>query len=324
MPEKEFEKRLQELEADPLFRRLWDAGVIALDPYPRARFAARRAGGWELRTSKDGLSDLLNGRNGMVDLIQAMGREKFERYFLGDKDAPDEERAGVCGISCEEARSLREMVERLYIQAEFENPASDAPPPKVFSVVAVIELDNGKPVIAFFHREIWKGRYRISQERRVKIVGSLSPAESRRLDGFLRQLEFVDHRKTTLYRVLEALLEAQADFLISGDPERRRSLTQRALAAQLNIAPGVLNSVISNKSISLPSGIDAPIKSLMPSSKSLLLGHLYQLATDYPALSDEGLVREIGRLYAANLSRRSVAQYRNELGLGGSGCRAST
>ncbi len=61
--------------------------------------------------------------------------------------------------------------------------------------------------------------------------------------------------------------------------------------------------------------LEAPLKSLMPSAKSLFLRRLYDLAEKHPALSDAKLSDLLRRLYGAELSRRSVAQYRSELGI---------
>lgn len=321
MPERAFEDLVREIEQDDIFRRLLQAGVISLQPYPRARFAARRFDGWEMRACNSGLPDLIDGKGDLARLMLHVGQKRFEDCFLKDGDLSDAQRARLCGISTDEARRLRDYVDRLYVQAEFESPSEHPLPTKYYSAVGGIELEDGRPVLAFFHREIWKGRYRIDEERRAELLNSLPPRETRRVEQLMRRVEILDRRKSTLYRVLEALLEIQAEFLRTGDPDRRRSLTQRALASKLGVAPSVLNCLIGNKSIQLPWGLEAPIRTLIPSAKSLLRDRLYSLALERPNLPDENLRREINRLYAARLSRRSVAQYRQELGLGGCGQR---
>lgn len=315
-PEKDLEALVRKLEADELFSRLKNAGVISLQPYPQARFSARCFAGRELRASiGEGLPELIDGRNDWARLISKIGEDSFKECFLNDGSLSDEQCARLCGISREEARGLKEFVDRLYIQVEFEDPRAQLAPAKVFSAVAGIALENGRPVLGFFNREIWKGRYQIDADKREALLRGASHREARRLENLLRQLEFLDRRKSTLYRVLEALIEIQADYLVTGDPDQRRPLTQRELAARLEIDPSVLNRLISNKSVQLPWGLEAPIGILLPSAKLVLKNHLYQISLEHPTLSDEGLRIEISRKHGRNLSRRSIAQYRKELGL---------
>lgn len=323
MPERTLAEQVRELEADPIFARLRDAQVLSVDPYPAARFVARRHAGRELGPAAVGLGDLLDGQGRLARLIKRIGQLRFEECFLGDASHSDGTRAQICRISVAEARELREFMDRVYIQTEIEGTSLTAAPHVVFSAVAGIEISKGVPIIAFFHREIWKGRYDIDQDRLGRLNDSLPPGEREGLRRFLRRLEFVDLRKTTLYRALETILKMQADYLKSGDRMRRRAFTQRDLADQIYSSPVVIHLLISNKSVRLPWGLEAPMKSLLPSSKSLQLENLAELATRQPDLSDEGLRREMERSFGARLSRRSIAQYRKERGLGGRGLRTA-
>lgn len=88
------------------------------------------------------------------------------------------------------------------------------------------------------------------------------------------------------------------------------------------MAPSVLNRLISNKSVRLPWGLEAPLKALIPSAKTLLRDRLHDLALSHPGSSDENLRKLMERLHGARLSRRSIAQYRQDLGLGARGKRA--
>jgi hypothetical protein len=322
MPENDFEKSLHEVETDSLFGRLKGLGVVSLEPYARARFASRTGGCPGAATSSDGLPELLDKDGDLACLIEQVGQEKFERYFLGDEALTDQERSRLCGISGEDARRLRDYLDHLSAQSEFERPGDHPLPAKVYSAVAGIDVEDGRPVLGFFNREIWKGRYQIDVEKREQLLNSVSHKEARHIESFLSRIEWLDWRKSTLYRVLEFLLEAQTDFFTTRDLGRRRCLTQRAVAAKLDIGPEVLNRLISNKSFRLPWGKEAPLKILVPSSKSLLRDRLYHLAVENPEASDEALRHALKRLYGADLSRRSVAQYRKELKLGGRGRRS--
>lgn len=321
MPERAVEELVRKLEANPLFARLRSSGAITVAPYSEAHFATRRAGTRQLSASSDALSGLVDGKSRTVEIIQRVGQERFEEFFLGDDGLPDEERALRCELSLEEARELREFVDRLYIRAEFEQPSPETAEAKVFSLVAGIKMEDGRPTLAFFHREVWKGRYRIDTEKIGSLIAGATPRDRRRMETFLRRLEFLDHRKSTLHRVLTTLLETQRAFLASGDPALRHTLTQRSLARDLEVAPSVLNRLISNKSVRMPWGIEAPLRIFVPSAKTLLRDRLYEHAVANPGLSDAALAEEMARLHGAKLSRRSIAQYRKELGLGGRGRR---
>ncbi|TBR21239.1 hypothetical protein EPO15_10770 [bacterium] len=317
MPERDAEAEVREIEASRAFQLLREARVVSLQPYTRMRFAARRFQGWELRSAGQGLPEVLDGRGDLVGLMESMGQERFEEYFLRAEGLSDEERAHACGISPIEAGQLRDLVNRLYVQSEFEAGAGYEAPEKVMSAVAGIEIESGRPVLAFFHQDVWKGRYEVDSGKRAEVLARLSPSEAREAEGLLFMLDLLERRKSTLYRALEALIVAQADYFVTRDPGRRVPLTQRTLAARLGVAPNAFNMVIGNKAVQLPWGPEVPIKVLMPSTKTILLDRLYELVTERPNLSDQGLGLELGRRFGARLSRRSVAQYRSDLGIGG-------
>lgn len=321
MSEREFEARVRSIEDREGFRRLVALGVVSIQPYQSARFSARRFAGRELRGGNDGLSGVLDGRDALVKVISGIGQEAFERYFLRDEGFSDVERAQACGISAASAREIRGLVDRLYVESEFQDPSANAAPEKVYSAVAGFAIEQGKPVLAFFNREVWKGRYRVDEEKREQLLSALGAKEAAGAQRLLSELEFVERRKSTLFRVLEEVLNAQAEYLVSGDLGRRRALTQRDVAAKLNILPSVLNRLISNKSVQLPWGLEAPLKVFMPSPKAVGRDRLYEIAVASPGLSDEGLRVEMRRRHGANLSRRSIAQYRQELGLQARGLR---
>jgi hypothetical protein len=315
LPEIEFAKRVRELEADVFFRALLDAKVVSVRPYANAGFASRRFEGWGLSTASDGVP-ALDGHGDLARLIQRVGQERFEECFLREEQLTDQDRARLCDISRVEAARLREMVNSLYVQAEFETVVPAPVSAKTYSAVAGITVDGGKPGLAFFNREIWKGRYHVDEEKRRRMLETLPVPDARRVEKILQELELLDRRKTTLYRTLEALIDTQTEFFVSGDPDKRQPLTQRDLAGSLRISPSVLNRLISNKSIQLPWGLEAPLKVLLPSRKSIIRNRLHELIRDNPHLSDVELGQWVDRLHGVTLSRRSIAQYRADLGLG--------
>lgn len=321
LPEGEFETKIREIEADPLFRRLSDAGVISVQPLPRARFGARALDGRHLRVSDDGLGELLDGDGDFARLMRRVGQAKFEASFLGDAALSDAERAEACGISREESRTLREFVDQVYVRSEFSATEDRSAPSTIYSSVAGISVEDGQPILGFFNREIWKGRYQTDAARYSELKASLSARQVERMEQFMRQVELLAFRQTTLFRVLEVLIEVQKPYLVSGDPDRRSPLTQLAVAKRLAVAPSVLNQLISNKSVELPWRLEIPLKTLLPSRKKMVRDKLYELAIERPDAGDEVLREELHRLHGTMLSRPSIIQYRKELGLGSAGHR---
>jgi hypothetical protein len=322
MPESATEDEARRIEADPLFKCLSAAGVLGVSEFSAARFAARRFAGHGLRMSGGGLPELVDGNCDLVRLMQGMGQERFKKWFLGEGACSDEDRAQACEISVVEARKLREFADRAFIQGEFEGPSPA--PEKVFSTVAGIEIEGGKPVLAFFHREVWKQRYRVNKGRLAEHLAGVLKAEAGEVKDLLNRLELVEQRKTTLYRLLEEVLRVQEDYLCSGDPSRRQALTQRALAAKLGVAPSAICQLISNKSVQMPWGLEAPLAVFFPSGKDINRGRVYSLAGENQGLTDAGLARELERVHGVRLSRRSIAQYRKDLSLAGRWRRGET
>jgi len=314
MSESEFEDLLKKLEKNRFFQLLKTSGALNLAEFPKARYAARRYAGYGLKLSGGGLPELSDGGGDLVKLMQGIGQEKFEACFLRDASMTDVERAEACDISVKDAVRLRDFVNRAYIQAEFEGAAA-APAAEVFSAVAGIEIENGEPVVAFFHREIWKGRYAVDENKLSEVLKGLPVAEQDGVDKFLKRLALMDQRKTTLHRALERLISAQADYLRTGEPGRRVPLKQKELAAELGVHPSVLNRLISNKSLQMPWGTEIPMSVLLPTPKRINLERLYAISVENPEMTDNELCSELKSRHGVALSRRSIAQYRKDLSL---------
>lgn len=321
MSDEELAREARRLEDDPLFARLKHGGALSVEAFSKAYFRARRFAGRSLAARASDVGPLLDADSELVRLLKKVGPDRLRSVFLEGSGLSDEARGRRCGISAAAARRLREFLDRVYLQEEFETPAEVAPA-KVYSAVAGFEVSNGGPALAFFHREVWKGRYRFDAERLGACLESLAPESRERARRLVKRLELVDRRKTTLYRALEALAHAQKDYLESGEPSRRQPLTQRALAHALGVEPSALHRLIANKSVELPWGTEAPLTSLCPSSKRIALDRLEALAKEQPELTDEALRKALAETHRIYLSRRSIAQYRKDLGLAAHGRRS--
>ncbi len=320
MSEEEFSEIIRELEGGRAFELLKASGALTLSEFPSARYAARKYAGYGLRREAGGLPELSDGSGDLVGLIRGIGQENFERCFLKDAAMSDIRRAEECGITVKDAGRLRDFVNRAFIQAEFDAPAGP-PAAVVYSAVAGIEMKDGEPQLAFFNREIWKGHYKVDGEKLAQLLPGLGPSERARVEKLLKKLEFADKRKTTLYRALEILISVQAEYLATGEPGRRRPLSQKTLAKSLGVHPSVINRMISNKSLQMPWGLEAPMDVLLPTPKRVNLERLCTIAAEHPDMTDEKLRAELKARHGVELSRRSVAQYRQDLKLAAAGAR---
>lgn len=307
------------LESDPRFARLKACGVVTLAPFSKAAFAARRFPGWRLAEPADGAGELLDAASAESVLLRRIGERRFRECFLEGSGLTRREKARRCGVSEAEAARLEDFLTRLWVRTELSGPASAAPP-KGFSVVAGFVVEDGRPALRFFNREAWKGRWRLDERGLAAAAAALPPSEAESLRRFAARLVHTDKRKATLLKVLEALLEAQKGFLVSGDPADLVALTQRSVAAAIGSDPSVVNRLAANKAVALPWGTEAPLKALMPSAKDLAKVVVAELAAARPELSDSEMCLLLGERGVA-LSRRSVTQYRAELGLGRRGSR---
>src|SRR5581483_10007343 len=131
-PEPAFEADVLRLESDPVFELLRIAGVVTFAPFPGGRFAQRRLEGRSLCCDAPDLPDLIAGQGELVRLIQAVGQERFKRYFLDDAGLSEEAVAGLCGITIDATRRLRDFADRVAVRAELE-PEPQQSAARVFS-----------------------------------------------------------------------------------------------------------------------------------------------------------------------------------------------
>ena len=313
MSEEEFEGLLASVEGSERFNLLRKTGVLSVAGFSKARFNARNFAGYGLRMEAGGLPELVDGKYNYARLIQGIGREKFETLFLKNETLSDAERAEECGISEEDSKKIREFLNRVFIQAEFASPAAGVPPAAVYSAVAGVEIENGKPVLGFFNREVWKGRYSVNEKKLAMYISGVSEKEAAAARELIKRVGFLEQRKTTLYAALEKLIAAQADYLLTGEPAKRRPYTQRVLAKELGVHASVLNRLVSNKSVQLPWGMETPMSELLPSEKKINREKLYAIMIKHPQSTDADLARLLERVSGKKISRRSINQYRREL-----------
>lgn len=133
----------------------------------------------------------------------------------------------------------------------------------------------------------------------------------------------IEKRASTLTRIISMMVQVQKDFLMGTSPALA-PLSVQQIADHLELSPSTVSRAIQDKYISVSGHITA-LKSLLcaqigngiPVSSDMLKLYLNKLiAAEDPhhPLSDENLRATLASM-GINISRRSVADYRNEFGI---------
>lgn len=311
-PENELARRIAQLEAEPLFRRLLDARAVRVESFYRRFVGGKIAGPAERSVSAD-LPEGLSSDPKLIEAIGRIGEERFRGCFLEDGQLSDAERAKLCEITEATAAAIRALVDQMHVESEFVGVGATAPVHEAPAAIAAVEIETSRPVLAFFNREIWRGRYHVDPELVAQLIAQADRSEAVQIRRLIHDLREIDRRKTMLYQLLELALEKQARYLRSGKLEQRRPLTQREAADRLGISPSVVNRLISNRAIRMPWGRDIPLKVLLPSRKEILRDQLWEVLSEFPKLRDHQLRDEVWRRFGARVSRQTIWQYRREL-----------
>jgi len=176
-------------------------------------------------------------------------------------------------------------------------------------------------------------KLRLSREYRQMLTNKEAEGETKKyLNEKLRGAAFLirslHQRQRTIYRVTEAIFKAQRDFLDHG-VEHLRPLVLRDIASALGFHESTISRVTTNKYVYTPQGLfelkyffDNPIsrfqgEALASESVKNRIRQIIAAEDPQKPLSDQRIV-EILRGSNIDIARRTVAKYREMLGLGSS------
>lgn len=143
-----------------------------------------------------------------------------------------------------------------------------------------------------------------------------------------RLIRDIDHRRATVTRVARAIAQSQPDFFIKG-PEHLRPLGLEEIATRLEVHPSTVSRAILGKYMSTPYGIfgfryffsagyatsgGAELSAM--AVKKRLAGLIADEDASHP-FSDQKLASQLGES-GLTISRRTVAKYREALGISAS------
>jgi RNA polymerase sigma-54 factor len=147
-----------------------------------------------------------------------------------------------------------------------------------------------------------------------------------KLNSAVFLIKSIEHRKTTIYRVLEKIIELQKEFFDHGK-ERLKPMTLREIADSLEIHESTVSRAIRDKYVLTDRGT-IRIKDMFTTGMSSSRGgedvstniiknsiaKLIEEEDKKSPLSDQHLCDVLNKS-GTNISRRTVAKYREELGI---------
>ena len=149
-----------------------------------------------------------------------------------------------------------------------------------------------------------------------------------KLRSALWLIKSIDQRQRTIYKVAQSIVQQQRDFLDNGI-ERLRPMVLRDVADDIGMHESTVSRVVSNKYIHTPRGV-FPMKFFFHSGIERDYGgdissltvkrkiqQLIETENQKRPLSDSELTRILKR-EGINIARRTVAKYRDELGIASS------
>lgn len=328
MGEPQIAELIREIETDPLFMRMLypkdkDWKVIRFQPHPRTRLSGSF---YEMdertmpASAPADVSGLLEERKDVVALIEKMGREAFEKYFLRAEEAVSiDELAQILSLTPAEVQRVRDFLLAFSVRAEFFDPSTrmtDAAQQK--RVVRLARLgvgEDGEVHFELMSPHLARGRYDIQYDRLQSLAegGALTPEQKRHMKAFVRRLELVNWRQNTLFRIIDLLCHQQRGYLQKRDGLKRQPITQRQMSRKLAVAPSTVNRAIQDRSLVMPWGEEVLLEELFCSRKDLCVDALEHLEAEdktFPTMADHQLQARLKEMVGVAVPRRTLNTYR--------------
>jgi RNA polymerase sigma-54 factor len=330
MSEGEFQKLIVEIERSHLFLRLYQKEkLVHYKRFPRTSISSTFYQLKEEAVADPGslnIEPLLLKKENLVRLIQRLGMEKFKQYFLfPDSGMTVSEIASACGLDVSQVQEINSLIDEFSVMSEFYHPSKVNSDVIRYYKVASVERAGEDFVIGYFSPFFARGRYLIDYERFEELNnrGAFNKEEAREARQLFKKLELVNSRKDTLNQILRGIVDKQKLYLQTGEPRSLLPVSQKELAQKIEVAPSSVSRAIRGKSIDTPWGEEIPLKHFFPRPKRFrkeLLGQL--LKGDGELSSDEMIRIRLKEKFGVAISRRSVANLREELKIPATGKRA--
>jgi RNA polymerase sigma-54 factor len=172
-------------------------------------------------------------------------------------------------------------------------------------------------------------RLRVNRQYRQLLEGSAeAPARKwveERIAAALNLIRAVEQRRQTLYRVTEAILAFQREFFLRG-PRYLRPLTLREVGDRIGVHESTVSRATAGKWVQTPHGLlafkyfftsgvsGAGGEGIAAEAVKRLIADLVAKESPENPLSDQALAQRLNEQGIA-ISRRTVAKYREEMGV---------
>ena len=227
IPDMEFREYLKEIEEDPIFCLLKEEKVIKMKGFPKTGIAMELKEEILPDKRERSIEPLLEENKDAVELIKGIGSEKFKRYFWENEEILSlteiEERTGLTLFQIKAINSFIDNYEIVNLTSHQKEEYN------TYTKIASIEDDL---TIGFFLRDMVRGVYHIDRER-LAILRDRMEEKQKRLTEIIRKLEEVNARKTTIYQIIEGIIEPQQKP--SRRPAERRQGSQQNQALRLRL-----------------------------------------------------------------------------------------
>ena len=317
-PEADFLRQAAELEADPLFQKLFEPGADGRAPlrrrrFPGASYAFGLACGDEALAAAAGpgatAGEWLAARPAMLALARRCGPAAFESFFLSGLPFAPGAAARDCGLTEAEVSALKAFVDAFIMAHERVAPA--ALPDLFLRCAARIAADKGRLLIEYTHPAYLRGSYVIDGEALSRLLksGALTAGEAARARAMAARAQRVGWRKAGFHRVLTALAERQKAFLLGSGP--LAPFTQRELAAAAGLNPGTVSRLLAGKTVQTPAGEEMKLKDLFKQKNNYIIDKVKDiLGAGTVKLTDAAVAEALRTVHGIRISRRSVNLYR--------------
>jgi hypothetical protein len=190
-----------------------------------------------------------------------------------------------------------------------------------------IEIRNGKPAL-LWRSPYFTGAYTVDRERLARRLARLDPEARETVLRAVRTLLLLGTRNRIAHEVARVLLRTQRDFLRTGCEARLKVLTEREVTREAQgrcrgADASRISRVLRSTVVLLPGGKPVALRSLCPSSRTVLRALVRQVLERERCLrarglllrawTDEELAQRIPPVPRVRVSRRLVAYCRQSL-----------
>lgn len=329
MKEPDWAKMLAEVEKDPLFQDLLKAEtsgkkIVSYQRFKRTSLAGQFYDMQDVNvagSSGESPETLLGRKKHLLELIQKIGQENFEKYYLyREAGLSDEQIIEECHVSPEQHQEIRDFVLEMSVNAEFYHPSvlnqnTSVQPNLVGKIIA---NDDGTFSMSFFSPHLARGRYEINHDafKNWKKEKKIGRPDATKLRKFLGLLELSNLKQGAFMRVIEYMLDAQKDYLRTQDFTQMAPISLRQVSRILHFAPSTISRVIGTKSVLLPWDHEVTLLHLMPGKRKVVLKILERMiAKESKHQTDAYYSSQLVSEFGIKVSRRTVTACRHALGL---------